>query len=84
MARDEAYREAEKIIEEARQSGATELYLQGMNLTELPETLWELNQLQLLDLSHNTLTILPDSIGQLSQFHIGHLSSFDRFVRYGV
>ncbi len=32
MARDEAYREAEKKIEEARRSGATELDLSGDEL----------------------------------------------------
>lgn len=37
MARDEAYRKAEEKIEEARRTGATELDLSGMKLTELPE-----------------------------------------------
>jgi len=50
MARDEAYRNAEKKIEEARQSGATELDLTGgyggesPKLKELPESLRQLTQ----------------------------------------
>ena len=62
MARDEAYHRAEVKIEEAQRSGATELDLsakwntQGMEiLTELPEALRNLSQLQSLDLSHTKL-----------------------------
>ena len=51
MARDAAYREAEEKIEEARRSGATELDLVHMTLTELPELLGYLPRLQSLDLS---------------------------------
>ena len=39
MAKDEAYRKAEKRIEEARVSGATELNLSNMKLPSLPEAL---------------------------------------------
>jgi internalin A len=67
MARDEPYREAEKKIEEARQSGAKEIGLRNMGLTELPESLGGLARLQSLDLSHNGLTALPESLGQLTQ-----------------
>ena len=67
MARDEACREAEKKIEEARRSGATELDLGGMQLTELPERLGQLTQLQSLHLGRNQLTTLPESLGQLMQ-----------------
>ncbi|MBD2058616.1 hypothetical protein H6F88_21885 [Oculatella sp. FACHB-28] len=37
MARDEAYQEAERRIETARQERATEFELNRMGLTELPE-----------------------------------------------
>ncbi len=55
MARDQAYREAEKKIEEARRSGAKKLDLSAhqwetlipQQLTELPESLRQLTQLQL-------------------------------------
>jgi len=53
MARDKAYRRAEKKIEEARRNGATELDLSCRydakdtdKLTELPESLGQLTQLQ--------------------------------------
>jgi hypothetical protein len=48
MARDKAYYEAEKKIEEARRLGAKELKLVKMGLTELPESLGTLTQLQYL------------------------------------
>jgi Leucine-rich repeat (LRR) protein len=73
MARDEAYRKAEEKIEEARRSGAKELNLNGKwdeassKLTEVPESLGQLRQLQSLDLSTNQLTALPQSLGQLTQ-----------------
>ena len=50
MKKDEAYREAEKEIEEARVSGETELDLFDKQLTVLPESLGQLTQLQTLDL----------------------------------
>ncbi len=74
MARDEAYRKAEQKVEEALRSGATELYLCRMNLTELPESLGQLTQLQTLDLSCNQLTALPDSLGGLTELKLLDLS----------
>jgi hypothetical protein len=62
MARDEAYRLAEKKIEEAQRSWLIDL--RGMGLTELPESLGELT-LQILDLSDNQLTDLPTFLVQL-------------------
>jgi internalin A len=67
MARDKAYREAEREIEEAWLSGAKELGLGGMGLTELPKSLSQLTQLQSLDLGGNHLTVLPQWLGQLTQ-----------------
>jgi hypothetical protein len=57
MARDEAYREAEQRIEAARQAGATELDLNFMELTEVPEAIAALTQLQRLGLSDNPLNL---------------------------
>ena len=68
MAKDKAYREAEKKIEEARRSGATELDFSGMRLTELPESIGKLTKLQELYLTDNQLTKLPESIGKINQF----------------
>lgn len=72
MAREKAYRQAKEKIEEARRSGAKELDLtantrDSEKLTELPESLGLLTQLQELDLSNNKLTALPESLGQLTQ-----------------
>src|ERR1043165_9275267 len=81
MARDEAYRLAEQKIEEARRTGAKELDLSGEyvekkpKLTELPESLRQLTQLQSLDLSNNKLTVLPESLCQLTQLQTLYLSS---------
>ena len=71
MARNKAYRRAEQKIEEARRSRTNELILSGWEakesekLTELPESLAQLTQLQSLDLSYNQLTALPEWLGQL-------------------
>ncbi len=67
MARDEAYIKAEQEIEAARRSGAKELDLSGMNLTELPGSLGQLTQLERLHLGFNQLTTLPESLGQLTK-----------------
>src|SRR6266576_1793114 len=76
MAKSKAYRAAEKKIEAARRSGAKELDLSSdwdgadsAKLTELPESLGQLTQLQKLDVSGNRLTALPESLCQLTQLH---------------
>ncbi len=74
MAKDKAYREAETKIEKARLSGATELDLSKNNLTELPESLGQLTQLQSLNLASNQLTELPEWLGQLTQLQTLDLS----------
>ena len=75
MAKGKAYLEAEQKIEEARSSGATELDLSDMGLTELPDSLWELTSLQELHLQINQLTVLPESIGQLRSLDMLLLAS---------
>ncbi|HEY4423166.1 MAG TPA: COR domain-containing protein, partial [Pyrinomonadaceae bacterium] len=82
MTQDEAYRRAEQKIEKARRSGATELILNvawnaedSKKLTELPESLGQLTQLQMLDLTSNQLTALPESLGQLTQLQTLYLVS---------
>ena len=77
MARDEAYYQAEKKIEEALKSGAISLNLNGSReskLTEIPESLGQLTQLQSLDIQDNQLTALPESLGQLTQLQSLDLS----------
>lgn len=75
MARDQAYRRAEKKIEEARRTGATKLYFTEMGLTELPESLGRLTQLQELHLRGNQLMALPEWLGKLTQLQELDLSS---------
>jgi internalin A len=54
-------------IEEARRHRVTRLDLSGQALTQLPEELEQLTQLQHLDLSYNQLTSIPETLGQLTQ-----------------
>ena len=75
MARDEAYQEAERRIEAARQEGAIELALRGLKLTELPDAIASLTQLQSLNLSDNRLTELPAAIASLTQLETLDLSN---------
>lgn len=77
MPRDYAYTQAEKKIEEARRSGAKELNLAYMGLTQLPEALGSLTQLLSLDLSENQVTVLPEFIGNLTQLQSLKLSRND-------
>ncbi|HXD34221.1 MAG TPA: COR domain-containing protein [Pyrinomonadaceae bacterium] len=73
MAKDKAYR-AEREIEKARLSGATELDLSDQKLTELPESLGKLTQLRHLYLFTNQLRELPEFLGQLTQLQGLYLS----------
>ncbi len=75
MPKDTAYRKAKREIEEARQSGATELDLSGMGLTELPKSISQLTALQTLDLSDNQLTALPETIVRFTGLQELYLSS---------
>jgi internalin A len=75
MARDEAYRIAEQKIGRALRFETTELDLSAIELTELPESVGQLSQLQWLSLSDNELTELPESLGQLTQLHELHLDN---------
>jgi internalin A len=63
------------LIEEAQKNQATELNLQLKGLTEVPESIGQLTQLQSLYLWGNQLTALPESIGQLSQLETLDLSN---------
>jgi Leucine-rich repeat (LRR) protein len=75
MPKDEAFKEAEQKIQQTLQSGATELDLSRMALTELPDSLGQLTQLTELNLFSNQLTSLPDSLGQLTQLTSLNLSN---------
>ena len=64
----EAYDEALRRVEKCRQKGkdGTKLDLNFLGLTTLPEALWKLTALRLLDLQNNQLTTLPEALGQLT------------------
>ena len=67
MAKDAAYRQAEKKIAAALQKDATRLDLSYMGLTEIPEAIANLTQLQSLNLSDNQITEIPEAIANLTQ-----------------
>ena len=85
MTPEEGYREAERRIEEALQEGATELDLSNLALTEVPESIGQLTQLEKLVLggwskdSQNQLTGLPDEIANLTQLQELNLS-YNQFI----
>jgi Leucine-rich repeat (LRR) protein len=60
------YEIALQRIEEARVTGATELDLAYLDLTELPSELWQLLNLEDLWLQSNSLRNLPPEIGELA------------------
>jgi len=81
MPHNEAYYQAEKKIEETLKSGATELDLSAdynatneKKLTELPESLGKLIQLQSLNLSRNNLTVLPESLERIEHLQFLDIS----------
>lgn len=85
MARGATYRKAEEKIESALLSGAMQLDLRSMRLTELPELLGQLTQLQSLNLSDNQLTTLPESLRQFTnlatlEFWENHLRAIPRWI----
>jgi len=58
--------EAKKRIEEAIKSASTTLDLSGLQLTSVPEEVWELTNLTILRLSENQLKSLPKEIERLT------------------
>jgi len=72
---DETYRIAERKIQEALASGAKDLSLGNMGLTELPESLREVTQLRFLTLEENHLTTLPEWIGDFGELQLLELTN---------
>jgi Leucine-rich repeat (LRR) protein len=65
-----AYAEAERMIEENRIRGSTELSLSGQEITVLPESIGNLTHLKFLYVAGNHLAVLPESIGQLKELRV--------------
>jgi internalin A len=55
------------VIDEAKRSGLTSLYLGEKGLDEIPSEIGQLTNLTCLNLSENNLTSLPESIAHLDQ-----------------
>ncbi|WYD80808.1 MAG: COR domain-containing protein [Candidatus Electrothrix gigas] len=68
------YEEALRRIEEARETGATELNLSSQGLNELPPELFQLKNLIRLVLDNNELNSLPSEILQLQHLKRLYLS----------
>ena len=75
MLETEGDREAQRRIERARQDRARILELSDMKLTEVPEAIASLTQLQLLYLDNNKLTELPEALASLTQLRQLNLSN---------
>jgi len=55
-----------EIIEKAAREGVTRLDLSGKGITEIPECIGQLTNLQTLDFGENQITEIPECIGQLT------------------
>jgi internalin A len=67
------YEIALQRIEEEEASGATELDLHGLGLTELPPEIGNLTRLEILALGNNELISLPPQIGNLNNLRVLYL-----------
>ncbi len=68
-----AFEIARERIEESRRTGAERLDLADLSLTELPEEIGGLTNLQILDLRWNQLSVLPELIGNLTDLQTLYL-----------
>jgi hypothetical protein len=73
MLETEGDREAQQSIKQARRQRAKTLDLGHMQLTELPEAIASLTELQLLNLCANKLTELPEAIASLTELQVLNL-----------
>jgi len=72
--------EAKKRIEKANQSASKKLDFYGLRLTNVPEEVWKLTNLTILNLHTNQLRSLPEEIGRLANLTILDLS-YNQLVR---
>ena len=67
------WRSALRLIKEAKVASSTSIDLSGLNLSDVPESISQLTQMQALHLSKNQLSAIPDSIGQLGNLQFLYL-----------
>ncbi|MCB1159932.1 MAG: leucine-rich repeat domain-containing protein, partial [Leptospiraceae bacterium] len=60
-------------IEEVREKKLTELNLRGEELTEVPPEVFELDWLEILDLSNNQIKVIPEDIRKLKNLKIWNI-----------
>jgi internalin A len=58
---------AEERIQEALKKGSSSLYLDGLGLTRIPESIGRLEMLEMLSIYDNPLTSLPEGISRLEK-----------------
>src|SRR5258708_17121874 len=63
-------REAEQRILEAQQSKSSSLDLMGLNLNAIPESVYELVNLETLDLDNNQISTIPENLSRLANLWI--------------
>ncbi len=63
----DSFKEAERRIQEARQSNAKKLDLSGLMLEQIPESISQLSNLTAVSLTDNQLNSIPESLGQLTK-----------------
>jgi internalin A len=79
----DSFGEAERRIQAALESGATELDLWGLGLTAIPESLGNLANLTRLYLDQNQLMAIPESLGNLANLTELYLASVIVSVSFG-
>ena len=69
-----ARQEVLQLIEKAKAENWTELDLSYIGLTEIPPEIFQLSNLQVLNLGENQITKIPDAIAALSNLQYLDLS----------
>jgi len=67
------WRSALRLIKEAKVAGAASIDLSGLNLSDVPDLIAQLAEVQALHLSNNQLGTIPDSIGELTNLQFLYL-----------
>jgi small GTP-binding protein len=73
--KEDRSQDADQRLLKAKQSKATSLDLSGLNLTVIPEAVFQLTDLQQLYLNNNQITAVPDAVSQLANLQELNLGS---------